>query len=232
MQEKVFRLRSFVRRDSRETPGQERAYADLWPRFGLDSTAGMVDSEQCFSNSADTCMEIGFGTGQSLLEFAKQNPDKNILAVETHKPGIGALFQGIETHGLTNLRVFHADVIDVLEKCIPNASLASVQIFFPDPWPKRRHHARRLIQAEFIKLLISKLKLQGTIHLATDWDDYAKHMQQVLSNEAQLRNLAGINQFATRSPYRPCISKFERRAIKEGRSIWELQFQKINALMD
>lgn len=227
MQERVFRLRSFVRRDSRETAGQERAYAECWPQFGLDVKAGLLDIEQQFSRQAETFLEIGFGTGQSLLEFARHHPEKNIIGVETHKPGIGALFQGIQAHGLTNLRVFHADVIDVLEKCIPNESLAGVQIFFPDPWPKRRHHARRLIQAEFIQTIIKKLIPSATIHLATDWDDYAKHMMQVMSGEIHLCNRAGVNQFATRSPFRPSLSKFERRALQEGRSIWELHFEKI-----
>lgn len=226
LEPKKFRLRSFVRRNSRETAGQERAFEELWPCFGLQLENGMIDCKKLFAREAETVLEIGFGTGQSLLEFARLHPDKNIIGVETHKPGIGALFQGVQTLGLSNLRVFYGDVIDVMQKCIPDNCLVGVQIFFPDPWPKRRHHARRLIQTEFIKLVIKKLQAKGTLHLATDWQDYSMHMMRVLSAETEIVNDMGINQFATRSTFRPIVSKFEGRALREGRNIWELQFTK------
>lgn len=223
---KNFRIRSFVRRDGRRTAAQDRAYAALAPHFVLGVANGLLDHQEIFGRDAPRLLEIGFGSGVSLIALAKANPDKDFIGVETHKPGIGALLLGIETHTLTNLRVYYADVIDVLEQCIPDNNLDGIQIFFPDPWQKRRHHMRRLIQPDFIKLVVRKLKEAGTLHLATDWDDYSKHMLHVVSQEEQLVNLAGINQFAERSPYRPVLTKFERRATREGRKVWELQLQK------
>ncbi len=219
-----FRLRSFVRRDGRRTAAQQRAHAELWPRFGLSLMLGQQDFQPLFGRTAPRLLEIGFGTGQSLLALAKDQPNLDLIGVETHKPGIGALFLGIEQYQLTNLRVYDCDVIDVLEKGISHASLDGVQIFFPDPWPKRRHHPRRLIQPDFVKLAVAKLKTGATLHLATDWEDYAVHMMRVLSQEDRLVNLAGLHHYAGRSIYRPILSKFERRAIREGRQIWELQF--------
>lgn len=223
----LHRIRSFVRRDGRMTSGQERAYIDLLPKVGLSVKSGLLDLDRVFDRSAPKFLEIGFGLGQSLLAAAAAYPDKDFIGVETHKPGIGALCAGIASQQLTNLRVFYADVVDVLAKALPAESLAGVQIFFPDPWQKRRHHGRRLIQSAFIKSLVTKIKPGGSLHLATDWQDYSKHMLAVLSAEPQLINLAGTGQFsAERSSYRPIISKFEQRALREGRSIWDLQFAK------
>lgn len=222
---KSFRIRSFVHR-GRRTASQEKAHNALWPRFGLSIELGILNWAQTFERDAPRFLEIGFGTGQSLLALAKLHPEYDFIGVETHKPGVGALFLGMQEMELTNLRVFNADIIDVLEKSIPDASLDGIQIFFPDPWQKRRHFARRLIQPEFLQLIIPKLKEAGCLHLATDWEDYAYHMMQVITQEQKLTNLAGINQFAARSPYRPILTKFERRAEREGRSVWELQCQK------
>jgi tRNA (guanine-N7-)-methyltransferase len=223
---KSFRIRSFVRRDGRRTVAQERAYAALWPQYGLTVEQGLLQIEKIFGRKAPCFLEIGFGSGQSLLALAKAQRDINLIGVETHKPGVGALFLGIQQENLTNIRVFYQDVVDVLEKSIPDASLDGVQIFFPDPWPKRRHHQRRLIQPEFVRLIVSKLKPDGLVYLATDWEDYAKHMMQVMSQETMLENKAGVNKFADRSPNRPILTKFERRAGREGRSVWELEFLK------
>jgi tRNA (guanine-N7-)-methyltransferase len=220
------RLRSFVRRDGRITAAQEHARIELWPQIGLDQN-DTLNYQHHFGREAPRFLEIGFGSGQSLLALAKASPDKDFIGAETHKPGIGALCLGIKQEKLTNLRIFYGDVNELLEKCIPNASLDGIQIFFPDPWPKRRHHARRLIQPPFVKLLVEKLKINGTLHLATDWEDYAIHMSRVLSQEIQLENRAGINQFAERSPYRPILTKFERRAEREGRKVWELNLRRI-----
>lgn len=223
----TFRLRSFVRRSGRATVAQERARTENWSAFGLSVEKGMLNLPTVFDREAPCFLEIGFGTGQSLLAAAKTFSDANFIGVETHKPGMGALMLGIELGSLTNLRAYDADVIDVLEKCIPAASLDGVMIYFPDPWQKRRHHARRLVQPAFVKLLVEKLKKTGVIHLATDWEDYSKHMMRVLSQEPKLINVAGENQFAERSTYRPILTKFERRAIREGRGIWDLQFKKL-----
>lgn len=218
----LFRLRSFVRRDSRITHAQKHAYQALWPQFGLNIDEGLLDYAKVFGREAETLLEIGFGSGVSLLQAALTYPEKNFIGVETHKPGVGGLLMAMEAKGVTNLKVYHADVIDVLAKGIAPHSLAGVQIFFPDPWQKRRHHARRLIQLPFISQLITKLKPQGSLHLATDWDDYAKHMHLVLS---QATELTTINE-GERSPYRPIVSKFEQRALREGRQITDFQFVK------
>jgi len=221
-----FRLRSFVCRNSRRTAGQERAFNELWPKFGLKVEDGLLDIAKVFTRPASVYLEIGFGTGHSLIALAKANPDCHFIGIETHKPGIGALFLGIESNQLSNLRVYHADAVDVLNKCIPDASLDGIQLFFPDPWPKRRHHPRRIIQANFVKLLLAKLKPGGQLHLATDWEDYARHMLKVITQESGLINLAGNEQFSARSPRRPVFTKFEQRALREGRKIFDLQSQK------
>lgn len=221
-----FRLRSYVPR-GRRTDAQERAHAELWPQFGLTIEDKALDYQQVFAREAGTFLEIGFGSGHSLLALAEAQPDQNFIGVETHQPGIGALLMGMQARQLTNIRIYYGDVIDALEKSIPQNSLDGVQIFFPDPWPKRCHHKRRLIQPEFIKLIVSRLKSGGILHLATDWDDYAQHMRQVVTGESGLTNIAGAGQFsAQRSSQRPIVTKFENRALKEGRSIWELQLCK------
>jgi tRNA (guanine-N7-)-methyltransferase len=222
---KQFRLRSFVHR-GRRTEAQERAHDDLWPQFGLQIENGRIDFQQVFGRASLRYLEIGFGSGHSLLALARSQPDTDFIGVETHQPGIGALLLGMQQNDIANLRVFYGDVIDVLEKCIPDASLDGVQIFFPDPWPKRRHHQRRLIQPGFIKLIVAKLKTEGVLHLATDWEHYSHQMMRVVSGGPQLINLAGVNKFSGRSPQRPIPTKFERRAEREGRSVWELQFKK------
>lgn len=225
MQNKInTRIRSYVPR-GRRTEAQERAHAEMWPRFGLSVENGFINYPAVFGRDAPCFLEIGFGSGQSLLAVAKVQPEHDFIGVETHQPGIGALMMGIQAEQLTNLRAYYSDVIDVLEKCIPPHSLAGIHIFFPDPWQKRRHRQRRLIQAEFIKLIVDKVKPNGVLHLATDWEDYASHMLQVVSEEPQLVNLAGPGNFAGRSSQRPVVTKFEGRAIREGRGVWELQLQ-------
>jgi len=220
------RLKSFVRRNGRRTAAQDRARDALWPCFGMQIEDGMLDYTTVFERKAPCVLEIGFGSGQSLLALAKAEPDKNFIAIETHKPGIGALLLGMQEEALSNIRIYDADAVDVLEKCISDASLDAIQLFFPDPWQKRRHHPRRLIQAPFVKRLVQKLKPGGLLYLATDWEDYAKHMMTVLSAETDLRNLAGAGQYAERSPHRPILTKFERRALREGRLVREFCFEK------
>lgn len=219
---KAYRIRSYVPR-GRRTQAQERAYAELWPQFGLEIDKGILDLAKTFGREADTYLEIGFGGGQSLLAIAKAKPECNFIGVETHQPGIGAILMGVQAEELSNLRIYYGDVIDVLEKCIPSQSLAGVQIFFPDPWQKRRHRQRRLIQPGFVKLLIGKLKPHGMLHLATDWEDYARDMLRILSEEPALSGLS-----IERSPHRPILSKFEARALKEGRKIWDMQTLKLD----
>ncbi|HEU5281841.1 MAG TPA: tRNA (guanosine(46)-N7)-methyltransferase TrmB [Gammaproteobacteria bacterium] len=218
----VFRLRSFVRRDSRKTAAQARAHQECWPAVGLSCAAGICDWVAVFGREAPCFLEIGFGMGQSLVAAAAAFPAANFIGVETHQPGVGALLLNMQAQGLSNLRVFDEDVVDVLAKAIPDASLDGVHIFFPDPWQKRRHHARRLVQSAFLKTILQKLKPGGELHLATDWEDYAKHMQAVIAAEPQFRVSS-----RGRSPYRPIISKFEQRALDEGRVIAEWQLVKL-----
>lgn len=226
-QQTLFRLRSFVIRGGRGTAGQVRAMQEQWPCFGLSLATGRLDFQTVFGRVAPTYLEIGFGTGQSLLAAAVANPDKNFIGVETHQPGIGALLMGVEAQCLTNIRVFQADVVDVLSQAMPPESLAGVQIFFPDPWQKRRHHARRLVQIPFLQTIANVLAAQGTLHLATDWDDYASHMMKVVTASPYFKNDAGAGEFGVRSPFRPVTSRFESRAIHEGRTIREIQLTKI-----
>ncbi|MES2218270.1 MAG: tRNA (guanosine(46)-N7)-methyltransferase TrmB [Pseudomonadota bacterium] len=217
-------IRSFVRRDGRMTEAQRRVLVELWPQYGLSLESGLIDFGKTFLRDAPRILEIGFGSGASLLAFAKANPAADFIGIEMYQPGVGSLLLGIESEELTNIRVYYADAVEVIENCLPAASLDSVQIFFPDPWPKRRHHKRRLIQEDFVKLIVSKLKPQGIFHLATDWEHYAAQMMEVLSGSEDLLNLAGQGEFAQRSSQRPIVTKFEGRGTRSGRRIWELNF--------
>jgi tRNA (guanine-N7-)-methyltransferase len=223
-------IRSFVRRDGRMTDAQRRVLTELWPRLGLEVATGMQQFTQVFGRTAAVILEIGFGSGASLLEIARAHPDKDFIGIETYQPGMGTLLLGIEEHALENIRLYYADAVDVLTQCVPDTSLDGVQIFFPDPWPKRRHHKRRLIQPPFVELVTKKLKTHGIFHLATDWEHYARQMMQVLSQSDQLLNLAGAGNFSQRSSQRLVTTKFEQRGEKSGRAIWELQFTRAPVL--
>ncbi len=218
------RVRSFVRRDSRMTEAQQQALKTLWPEFGLDIANGFINFATVFQRTASTLLEIGFGSGHSLLAAAMAQPEKNFIGIETHKPGVGTLLLNILANKIHNIRIYNTDAVEVLAPCIPSQSLHTIQLFFPDPWPKRRHHKRRLIQTEFVKLLLTQLKPNGELHLATDWQDYAIDMMKVLSNIPALTNLAGARNFSERSPGRPIITKFEQQAQRAGRQIYDLRF--------
>lgn len=220
------RVRSFVRRSGRMTDAQRDALKTLFPRFQLSLEDGLLDFKKNFHREAPHILEIGFGSGYSLLEIAKCHPEKDFIGIEMHQPGIGTLLLNMDLEKIHNIRIYYADAVEVLTQCIPENSLDVVQIFFPDPWPKRRHHKRRLIQSEFVKLLISKIKINGMLHLATDWEDYAREMMTVISDFSELRNVSGEKQYAHRSDQRPVITKFEKRGQHAGREIWELQFIK------
>lgn len=225
---KVFlcRIRSFVRRDGRLTDGQQQAMSTLWPEYGLALTEGPIQYSTVFGREAPRILEIGFGSGHSLLAAAKTYSNFDFIGIETHQPGIGTLLLNIKAQEVNNIRLYYADAVDVLTQCIPDKSLTMIQIFFPDPWRKRRHHKRRLIQPEFVALLAEKLQTGGELHLATDWQDYAKHMMKVLSTAPSFENAAGEGKFSDRSSLRPVVTKFEKRGQQFGHDIWELQFVK------
>ena len=195
------------------------------PRWGLAFAASAqgISLDQVFGRTAPTILEIGFGMGETTFVIAQQMPEKNFLAIDVHTPGIGNLLKIIDESAVTNIRVMNHDAVEVLREMIANESLDGAHIFFADPWPKARHHKRRLIQPDFVRLLASRLKSGARIHLATDWKDYAQHMLQVLSTEPQLCNTAA--DYAARPDYRP-LTKFERRGLKLGHGVWDLVFEK------
>jgi len=228
-EEKTFirRIRSFVKREGRLTAGQERALNELFPLYGLSLQDRELDLESVFKRKAPCILEIGFGNGTSLAEMAKNNPEQDYIGIEVHTPGVGNLLLQIEKLGLKNLRVICEDGVDVLKKMIADESLDGVQLFFADPWHKKRHHKRRIVQTEFVQLLRKKLKLGGTFHMATDWENYAEHMMQVMNESEGFENTAGKNQFLPRPEFRP-LTKFEQRGQRLGHGVWDLIFKKIN----
>ena len=217
-------IKSYVVRGGRLTQSQQKALDKLWPSLGLDRQNGVIDVEDVFVNDNPLVFEIGFGMGDSLAQMAKDNPDHNFIGVDVHLPGIGTLLRKIDEMNLCNIRVFQDDAKLVLEECITNSSIAKVQIFFPDPWHKKRHHKRRLIQADFIQSLLPKIKKGGLIHLATDWKEYADQMMEVLCDTKELINQTGSSNF-TKEYLRP-VTKFQRRGEKLGHGVWDLIFYK------
>ena len=218
------RIRSFVLRQGRLTKGQERALETEWPKFGIDYVEEKLDLDAVFARKeSKKILEIGFGMGESTAKIAQTLPDCDFLAVEVHTPGVGSLLKLTQELALTNIRIIQHDVVEVLEKMLPENSLDGVHIFFPDPWHKKRHHKRRLIQAEFLKLLCSKLKTGAYLHVATDWQEYAEWVLEALSAEPQLKNTA--ESYAEKPSYRP-LTKFENRGLKLGHGVWDLVFLK------
>jgi tRNA (guanine-N7-)-methyltransferase len=220
------RIRSFVLRQGRLTKGQARALELQWPKYGVEYGLQSIDLNQIFGRiDSKKIFEIGFGMGESTAKIAQTLPDCDFLAAEVHTPGVGALLKLVEELALTNIRVIQHDVVDVLQNMLADNSLDGVHIFFPDPWHKKRHHKRRLIQAEFVKLLCSKLKTGAYIHVATDWQEYAEWVLEVLDAEPQLQNTAlkENNGYAEKPSYRP-LTKFENRGIKLGHGVWDLVF--------
>ncbi len=215
-------VRSFVLRQGRVSNAQARAHETLMPVYGIPYTGRPLDLAAVFGRSAPKILEIGFGMGETTATIAAANPDKDYLGIEVHTPGVGSLLKQIEEQGLRNLRVIQHDAVEVLQM-IPPESLDGVQIFFPDPWPKKRHHKRRLVQAPLIALLATKLRPGGTLHVATDWQDYAEQILAVLSAEPTLRNT--VEAYAPRPAGRP-QTKFESRGLRLGHGVWDIVFSK------
>lgn len=200
---------------------QKRAYEEGMSRWGLAYEPDTLDFEKAYSRKAPVILEIGFGMGRTTAEIARSHPENNYLGVEVHTPGVGSLLKEIQTHALANIRIIQHDAVEVLNHMIPDESLSGIHIYFPDPWPKKRHHKRRLIQSGLVSLLARKLAPDGYLHCATDWEDYAMQMLDVLSAEPLLKN--NSEGFASRPEWRP-ITKFEQRGLKLGHGVWDVLF--------
>lgn len=227
MTEKTKRsIRSFVLRQGRMTQGQHQAFEKHWKHFGIDFTEQLIKLDSFFPNTNEKLvLEIGFGNGKSLAEMAQNHPDINYVGIEVHKPGVGALLMEIERLQLTNLKCIHHDAIEVLEYMITDNSLDIVQLFFPDPWPKKKHHKRRIVNKAFLDLVTAKLKANGCFHMATDWWPYAEDAMEILTAFKGLENQAGEKMFSQRPATRP-KTKFEQRGEKLGHGVWDLVFVK------
>ena len=216
-------IRSYVLRQGRFSRGQQRAYAELLPRFGVAYAAESLDLERVFGRRAPVIVEVGSGMGETTAEIAAQHPQNDYLAIEVHSPGVGSLLRHLEERALTNVRVVQHDAVDVLRDMVPVASLRGIHVFFPDPWPKKRHHKRRLLQPAFVALAASRLEPGGYLHVATDWADYAEQALAVLRDTPGLANTAA--DFAPRPETRP-ETKFERRGRRLGHEVWDLLFRR------
>jgi tRNA (guanine-N7-)-methyltransferase len=208
-------------RQGRFSRGQQRAHAELLPRFGVSYRPEPLDLRQVFGRSAPVVVEVGFGMGETTARIAAENPGTDYLGIEVHAPGVGSLLQRIGESALTNVRIVQHDAVEVMRDMVPPESLAAIHVFFPDPWPKKRHHKRRLLQPPFVALAASRLVPGGHLHVATDWQEYAEHVLAVLSAEPRLENTAAA--FAPRPPTRP-ETKFERRGLKLGHGVWDIVF--------
>jgi tRNA (guanine-N7-)-methyltransferase len=216
-------IRSYVLRQGRTTAAQARAQRELAPRYGIPFAPERLDLDRAFGRAAPKVLEIGFGMGETTAEIAAAHPATDYLGIEVHSPGVGSLLNRIEALGLGNVRVIQHDAVEVLEHIIAPDALDGVHLFFPDPWPKKRHHKRRLVQAPFVRLLAARMKRGAYLHAATDWEDYAHQILAVLAAEPALENTAAA--FAPRPASRP-ETKFERRGVGLGHRVWDLVFRK------
>lgn len=221
----IRKVRSFVKREGRLTNGQAKALEMYWATMGLNHSDGLLDLGKTFGNTNPVVLEIGFGMGKSLVEMAQNAPELNFIGIEVHKPGVGACIALAQESGVTNLKVYEHDAIEILADCIPAESLTTVQLFFPDPWHKKKHHKRRIVQPEFVASIREKLKLGGVFHMATDWENYAECMLEDMQSSAGYKNLSSTNDYVPRPDSRP-LTKFENRGQKLGHGVWDLQFAK------
>jgi len=223
----IRKVRSFVKREGRLTKAQERAINEHWQIMGLNHSDGAINGAKLFGNNNPLVLEIGFGMGKSLVEMAKNAPELNFIGVEVHKPGVGACIALAVEQDVTNLKVYEHDAIEVLADCIVDQSLMTVQLFFPDPWHKKKHHKRRIVQASFVESIRQKLKIGGVFHMATDWQNYAQCMLDDMQNSAGFENLSSSNDYVPRPDPRP-LTKFENRGQRLGHGVWDLQFKRLD----
>lgn len=220
------KVRSFVRREGRLTARQANALDSLWQTMGIDYRDSKVDVVELFGRDNKRVLEVGFGMGASLVEMAKAEPETDYLGIEVHRPGVGACLADVEDAGLTNIRVMQHDAVEVIENMLPQDSFDRFQLFFPDPWHKKRHHKRRIVQPEFINQVLTVMKPGGVLHLATDWENYAEHMLEVLSGIATIKSLSETGDYVPRPEHRP-LTKFEQRGHRLGHGVWDLMFEKL-----
>lgn len=220
------RIRSYVRREGRLTGAQQKALIELWPRYGLELTSVPLEFARIFGRATPVTLEIGFGNGAALVALAEGSPERDFVGIEVHRPGVGYLLRLLEKKGLTNVRVICADAAIVLRAHVPAGGLAEVLLWFPDPWPKKRHHKRRLVQAGFVRLLGQCLVSGGTLHIATDWEDYALQMLATLDADGAFTNATGSDCFAPRPDSRPA-TRFEQRGERLGHAVWDLIYRRI-----
>ncbi len=218
-------IRSFVLRQGRVTAAQKRAFADHWPRYGLDYTGRQRDFDAAFGRRAARVLEIGFGNGEQLEFAVAREPERDFIGIEVHGPGVGRVLNALATAGLDNVRIYQHDAVEVLTHEVADASLDEVRIYFPDPWHKKRHHKRRLLQSAFVGLLCDKLRAGGRLLFATDWEDYARQMWEVLDAEPRLVNQAGPGAAVERPEWRR-QTHFETRGQRLGHGVWDLLYSR------
>lgn len=220
-------IRSYVVRAGRMTEAQRKAFEVSWPVYGLKLADGAIDTDVVFGRTGQKVLEIGFGMGTSLIEMAVASPNTDFIGVEVHPPGVGTLMNSARIEDLSNLRVYLADANDVLEECFATQSIDRLQLYFPDPWHKKKHNKRRIVKSTFVQQVRAKLRSGGILHMATDWQHYADQMMETLSEAEGFENCAGAGQYSERPSYRP-ITKFEKRGEKLGHGVWDLVFKKID----
>jgi len=221
----IRKVKSYIKREGRITKGQAQALENHWGDMGLSHENGLIDPVDLFGNNNPVVLEIGFGMGKSLVEMAKNAPDKNFIGVEVHRPGVGACIALAAAEGVTNLKVYEHDAIEVLADCIAEQSLTTVQLFFPDPWHKKKHHKRRIVKPEFVEAIRQKLVVGGVFHMATDWENYAECMLEDMQSAPGYENLSDTNDYVPRPDSRP-LTKFENRGQRLGHGVWDIQFKR------
>jgi len=220
-------IRSYVRRAGRMTASQEKALQELWPRYGIEYGTAELNFADSFVNDAPCTFEIGFGNGDTLVQQAAENPDRNFIGVEVHEPGVGHCLIAANQAGVENLRLIVHDAIEVLQQQIPARSLARINLYFPDPWPKKRHHKRRIVQHGFLQLCADRLIPDGALHIATDWENYAEHIDETLA-DSDLFSLGERRVHDGDQPLDRPSTKFEQRGLKKGHRIWDWRFDKLD----
>ena len=222
----IRKIKSYVLREGRLTKGQATALDKYWPEMGIEYSPETLDLVELFGRDAPITLEIGFGMGKSLVEMAGNAPERNFVGIEVHRPGVGACLSDAGEAGLTNLKVFQHDGVEVMANSIGEQSIDCVQLFFPDPWHKKRHHKRRIVQPDFIQSVRRNLKIGGVFHMATDWENYAEHMLEMMRDAEGFENTSPTGDYVERPDTRP-LTKFEQRGHRLGHGVWDLMFKRV-----